>query len=108
MIEVDGLGVSTSGDYRDFRDLDGRRVSHTIDPRTAGPVTHRLTSVTVVHPSAGMADGLATAMMVLGREEGATLARRLGLAVLFIERGDEGRLVKTETESFARLRRPPE
>jgi thiamine biosynthesis lipoprotein len=108
VIEIDGLGVSTSGDYRDFRDVGGRRISHTVDPRSGAPVDHRLTSVTVVHPSAAMADGLATAMMVLGREDGEPLARRLGLAVLFIERGADGGLVQTETEPFARLRRSPE
>jgi len=106
VIEVDNLGVSTSGDYRDFRVENGRRISHTIDPRTLAPVSHRLTSVTVVHPSAGMADGLATVMMVLGREEGEPLANRLGLAVLFIERREDGTLVRTETEAFSRLRRP--
>jgi len=108
VIELDGLGVSTSGDYRDFRDIGGRRISHTVDPRSGTPVEHRLTSVTVVHPSAAVADGLATAMMVLGRQDGEPLARRLGLAVLFIERDPHGGLVRTETEPFARLRRSPE
>ena len=52
LVELDGLAVSTSGDYRDFRELNGRRFSHTIDPRTGAPVTHGLASVSVVHPSA--------------------------------------------------------
>jgi thiamine biosynthesis lipoprotein len=108
VIEVDDLGVSTSGDYRDFRVEDGRRISHTIDPRTLAPVSHRLTSVTVVHPSAGIADGLATAMMVLGREDGEPLAKRLGLAVLFVERAEDGTLLRSETEAFTRLRRASE
>jgi thiamine biosynthesis lipoprotein len=108
VVELDGLGVSTSGDYRDFRDLAGRRISHTLDPRTGAPVTHRLTSATVIHPSAAMADGLATAIMVLGPEDGLSLARRLGLAVLLIERAEDGSFVRSETESFARLRRPLE
>ena len=108
VIELDGLGVSTSGDYRDFREAGGRRISHTVDPRSRRPVDHRLTSVTVVHPSAAVADGLATALMVLGRPDGEALARRLGLAVLFIERGTDGGFVRTETEPFARLRRSPE
>jgi FAD:protein FMN transferase len=37
IVELDRMGVSTSGDYRDYRELDGRRLSHTIDPRTAAP-----------------------------------------------------------------------
>jgi thiamine biosynthesis lipoprotein len=55
-----------------------------------------------------MADGLATAIMVLGPEDGLSLARRLGLAVLLIERAEDGSFVRSETESFARLRRPLE
>jgi thiamine biosynthesis lipoprotein len=107
LVELDGLGASTSGDYRDFRVVDGRRLSHTIDPRTGAPVTHRLASVCVVHPSVAHADAYATALMVLGPEKGLVLARRLGLAALFIVRaGDDGRLEERATPEFERLRRP--
>jgi thiamine biosynthesis lipoprotein len=107
LVELDGLGASTSGDYRDFRVVDGHRLSHTIDPRTGTPVAHRLASVCVVHASAAYADAYATALMVLGPEEGLMLARRLGLAALFIVRvGDDGRLEERTTPGFERLRRP--
>jgi len=107
VIELDGTGVSTSGDYRDFREIDGRRVSHTIDPRTGLPVSHGLASVTVVHASVAAADAWATALMVLGPEEGLALARREGLAALFIVRGARpGVFVESETPGFARLRLP--
>ena len=107
LLELDGFAVSTSGDYRDFRDTAGRRVSHTIDPRTAAPVTHRLTSVTVVHRSTAMADAFSTALMVLGPDEGMMAARRLGLAALFIERPPgEGSFVESQTPGFATFRRP--
>jgi thiamine biosynthesis lipoprotein len=107
LLELDGFAVSTSGDYRDFRDAEGRRISHTIDPRTAAPVTHRLTSVTVVHTSTAMADAFSTALMVLGPEEGMAAARRLGLAALFIERPPgEGSLIESQTPGFATFRRP--
>jgi thiamine biosynthesis lipoprotein len=97
---------STSGDYRDFREVDGRRVSHTIDPRTGRPVAHRLASVSVVHASVATADAWATALMVLGPEEGTRVARRLGLAALFIERDAAGAFRETATPAFASLRRP--
>jgi len=107
LLELDGFAVSTSGDYRDYRETAGRRVSHTIDPRTAAPVTHRLTSVTVVHASAAMADAYSTALMVLGPDEGMAAARRLGLAALFIERPQgEGPFIESQTPGFARFRRP--
>jgi thiamine biosynthesis lipoprotein len=79
VIEPGNAGVSTSGDYRDYREINGRRISHTIDPRTGQPVAHGLASVTVVHASVAAADAWATALMVLGPEEGMALARREGL-----------------------------
>ena len=54
--------------------MDGVRVSHTIDPRTGKPITHKLASVTVVADTAMMADAWATAINVLGPKEGMTLA----------------------------------
>jgi thiamine biosynthesis lipoprotein len=108
VIELDGAGVSTSGDYRDFREFAGRRISHTIDPRSGEPVAHGLASVTVVHPSVAAADAWATALMVLGPVEGLALARSLDLAALFIERATEaGQFTESETPQFARLRRSP-
>ena len=107
LLELDGFAVSTSGDYRDFRAKAGRRVSHTMDPRTGAPVTHRLTSVTVVHASTAMADAFSTALMVLGPDAGIDVARRLGLAALFIERPQgEGPFIELQTPGFARFRRP--
>jgi FAD:protein FMN transferase len=107
LVELDGLAVSTSGDYRDFREVRGRRFSHTIDPRSGAPVTHGLASVSVVHPSAAFADAYSTALMVLGPEEGMALAGRLGLAALFLERKASGSgFTERSTPAFERLRRP--
>lgn len=107
LVELDGMSASTSGDYRDFRIVGGRRVSHTIDPRTGAPVTNGLASVCVLQPSAALADGWATALMVLGPEAGLKLAREKGLAVLFIERDASGSgLREYSTPQFDRLRRP--
>lgn len=109
VIELDGVGVSTSGDYRDYREVDGRRISHTIDPRAGAPVAHGLASVTVVRESVAEADAWATALMVLGPQEGMALARREQLAVLFIRRGERPEtFVAEETPGFARLRVPPD
>lgn len=83
--------LATSGDYRHYREVDGERLPHILDPRSGRPIRHRLSSVTVVDRMAVRADGLATAMMVLGPEDGMALAERLALPVLFILRTPEGR-----------------
>ena len=90
VVDLTDLAIATSGDYRNFFESDGKLYSHTIDPRTGYPVEHHLASVTVLHESAMMADGLATAMTVLGPEKGMALAREQELAVFFIVRTDEG------------------
>lgn len=61
-------GIVTSGNYRKFYVIDGRKYSHTIDPRSGRPVNHSLLSATVVAPDATLADAMATCCMVLGLE----------------------------------------
>jgi thiamine biosynthesis lipoprotein len=64
-----GCGVVTSGNYRKFYIKDGKKYSHTIDPRTGYPVRHSLLSATVIAPDAALADAYATYCMVVGLEE---------------------------------------
>ena len=93
--------MATSGDYRNFFELDGQRYSHTIDPATGRPVDHQLASVTVLAQRCSEADAWATALLVLGPERGRVLADERGLAALFVERiGEELRV--TESAAFAR------
>lgn len=92
--------VATSGDYRNYRELNGRRLSHLIDPRSARPVTHRLASVTVWHPEAMWADGYATAISVLGPEAGQALAIRAKLAVAMLIRTEDGRFAPWMSDAF--------
>lgn len=82
--------LATSGTYRNFFVNNQRRYSHTIDPRTGAPVTHRLVSVSVAAPSCMVADAWATALMVLGPEQGRAAADRRGLAALFFIHTDNG------------------
>ncbi len=88
------VAMATSGDYRNYREVDGQRYSHTIDPRTARPITHQLASVTVIADSAAIADALATGINVMGIEQGLKLANSQGLAVYLIARQDDGFVVK--------------
>lgn len=89
-VPISNLAITTAGDYRKYREVDGRRVAHILDPRTGRPLTHRLASVTVIDTLAVRADAFDTALMVLGSDEGMALATKLNLAALFIERTDDG------------------
>lgn len=89
-IELADAAVATSGDYRHWAVVDGRRVSHTMDPRSGAPLQGGLASVTVVAAHCVDADAYATALMVLGEDDGRALARRLGLDALFVARGGTG------------------
>ena len=90
VVHVTDTSVATSGDYRNYFEHDGQRYSHTVDPRTGRPVTHSLAAVTVVNASAAFADAMATALLVLGPEEGPELARKLGIAAYFLVRDASG------------------
>ena len=90
LVPISDLAITTAGDYRKYREVDGQRVTHILDPRTGRPLTHRLASVTVIDALAVRADAFDTALMVLGTDEGMALAKKLDLAALFIERTAEG------------------
>ena len=102
ILAVDGYGVSTSGDYRNYFEQDGRRYSHTFDARTGAPVLHTLASVTVIHPSALMADGLSTLLLILGPERGWDYAETHDIGAFFVIRADTGFVTRT-TQAFERL-----
>ncbi|MDE0155220.1 MAG: FAD:protein FMN transferase [Gammaproteobacteria bacterium] len=89
IIKLDNMAMATSGDYRNFFEQDGIRYSHTIDPRTGRPVTLDLASVTVLHPSAMLADAWATGLLVLGPEQGYATALENGLDAYFIVHHDK-------------------
>ena len=85
--------VSTSGSYRNYFERDGVRYSHTIDPATGRPITHKGVSVTVVFPygqDSALADAWATAFNVLGPDRGLELATRKGMAVFYLEMTEAG------------------
>ncbi|NQU56885.1 MAG: FAD:protein FMN transferase [Rhodospirillales bacterium] len=99
VVRLDGKGLATSGDYRIFFEEKGQRYSHILDPRTGRPIDHSLASVSVIAPTAMQADGLSTALMVLGPDEGAKLAEREGIAAFFIAKRGRG-FAETATTAF--------
>ena len=87
---LNNTGVATSGDYRNYFERDGKRYSHTINPETGKPITHQLASVTVLNESAMMADGLATAIMVLGEDKAKAFIEDNKLSAYMISRDKDG------------------
>lgn len=83
-IPLSDLCIATSGNYRHHFEKDGQSYSHLIDPRTGRPIEHSLISVSVIHKSSALADGYATALMVLGPERGRDIADKRGLRVIWI------------------------
>ena len=69
IIPLDNLALATSGSYRKYKIINGQRYSHTIDPNTGFPSKNRLLSTTIICKDAAVADALATACMVLGKEK---------------------------------------
>ena len=90
VIDLSNHAIATSGDYRNYFEKDGQRFSHTIDPLTGYPITHKVASVTVISSSCMEADAWATAMMVMGEERGLKIAESEKLAVYFIVKTNEG------------------
>lgn len=87
VLELQDASIATSGDYRHWIDVNGRRLSHTMDPRRGMPLTDGPASATVIAQDCMVADAWATAMIVLGEDRGITLARKLGISVLFLRHG---------------------
>lgn len=90
VVDINGHGISTSGSYRNYYELDGKRISHIIDPRTGRPIQHSLVSVTVIAPTALEADTWDTGLMVLGSEKAKEVVQREGLAVMMIVKEGDG------------------
>jgi FAD:protein FMN transferase len=95
--------MATSGSYRNFFEADGRRHAHAIDPRSGEPIRHRLVSVTVLHASCLQADALATALLVLGPQDGLAFARQQRLAALLLVERDDGGFDQRVTPRFAEM-----
>lgn len=100
VIELQDVAMATSGSYRNFFEVDGVRYSHTIDPRTGRPVKHKLHSVSVLSESCLFADAWATAIMVMGPEEGMEWALENHITASIIYEDEQGQLQQTATPDF--------
>ena len=86
MLELQDAAVATSGDYRHWVEVDGVRLSHTMDRRMGGPALPGIAGVTVVAADGMSADAMATAILVLGVNDGCAFARKHRVDCLILER----------------------
>lgn len=92
-INITDMSVATSGNYEKFVEINGKRYSHTIDPRTGMPVSG-IKSVTIISPFAELSDALATPVMIMGTEIGLDMLNQMKqVAALIID--DSNRLKTT-------------
>lgn len=95
--------LATSGDYRNYKERDGRRYSHTIDPRTSSPIEHRVASISVIADNVMAADAWATALNVVGEEEAFRLAEEYDLAIYVLIREEDEQFRARSNAAFAEI-----
>lgn len=100
VLPLHNYAMATSGDYRNYYEENGKRISHTIDGRTGRPIDHDLASVTVFHDECMMADAYATALMVLGPDDGYLMAELLELPALFLTRNEDATFKERVTPAY--------
>lgn len=101
ILRLTDIGMATSGDYRNFFEVNGVRFSHTIDPSSGRPITHKLASVSVFSSTTMRADALATAINVLGPDAGFDLAEKNNFAAFLIIKNGQG-FEEKATTAFSR------
>ncbi len=99
ILNLTDIAVATSGDYRNYFESDGKRYSHTIDPRTGYTIHHRLASVTVLDAATARADALATAFMVMGTERSLAYCDFHNIPALFIMKDEQG-FIEQESRAY--------
>lgn len=100
VVFLDDSALATSGDYRNFLIVNGQEVAHIIDPRTGEPAGHKVASVSVLAKDCATADAIATALYVMGDEEGLKwVEAREGIEAMFLVR-EKHYMLKRTTVGF--------
>ena len=102
LVALFDLAVATSGDWVRRFEAGGQVYSHTLDGRIGQPIANGVAAVTVLSDTALRADATATALAVMGLEEGGAFAEALDIAAAFVVRTPDG-LVETLTPAFAAM-----
>ncbi len=100
VLSITGRGMATSGNYRNYREENGKKFAHTIDPRTGYPVQHSLLSATVVAETCAKADAYATAFMTTGLDAAVEICKKNDIEAYFIYAGENGEMKTFATDGF--------
>ena len=104
VLSVSEKGVATSGNYRNYFGTEERTYSHILDPRTGYPVTNGVVSISVIAETCTVADGLATALMVMGHGAGLELVEQLpNVEAFFVVRKSDGKFEEFASSSFKKI-----
>lgn len=104
VISLTEKAVATSGNYRKFYEVDGKKYAHTLNPKTGFPVQHSLLSATVVANDAATADGYATVFMVMGVDQTLEFIKKnpdLNLEVYLLYAGENGNILREMSTGFS-------
>lgn len=100
VLSLSDQALATSGNYRNYFEIDGRRYSHTISPKTGWPIEDAIASASALADNCALADGVATAMMSAGFDAGLALAERNGWAVMLVRPTADGGFETVESTAF--------
>lgn len=101
VVSLKNKALATSGDYRQYFEVEGKRYSHILDPRSGFPISHNLVSVSVIAPDCMSADAYATALMVIGFKAGIELVESISdIDALFITKTKKGQLKSFRSSNF--------
>ena len=103
VINLSDKALATSGTYRNFFKLKGKTYSHIINPKTGWPIDNNIVSVSVIAENCMLADGLATGLMVMGRQKGIELADTLDIVeCMFVIKKNNEKLESFFSKNFER------
>ncbi len=106
ILQLTDCSMATSGNYRNYRYIDGKKYSHTIDPISGYPVEHSLLSATVIAQECAYADALATAFMVMGLEKALQFCNlHPEIEAYFIYSDENGKMLTRETPGFKKYKK---
>ena len=99
IVSISNCAITTSGNYRKYYYLNGKKYAHEIDPKTGYPVVHSLLSATVVAPTCIVADAYATAFMVMGADSALQICKRISdmdCYLIYSDKDGKNKVVYTE------------
>ncbi len=103
VVKLKNFAAATSGDYRNFFYVDGKKYSHTIDPKTGYPAENNLASVTVFDKSCMRADAMATAIMSMGEKKSYNFIKQNNLPVVLFIKDESGNLQSWVSDAAKKL-----